>query len=138
MTDAQKPTGIDLNGEPLNFDEQYAGKPVLINFWASWCVPCRAEFPLLEQVSDDVAVIGVVSRDTAPKAREFADAEQSSWRHIVDDGSLAAAWKAGPGLPVTFAVDADGVVQRRQFGELSEIDLNAMLDAVGVDARLGE
>jgi len=133
ISNDQKPRGVDLDGNPISFEADFAGKPLLVNFWASWCEPCRAEFPLLQQASKRVNVLGIVSRDTAENARRFVEEQGSTWRHVVDSGSLAAAWGAGPGLPVTFAIDADGVVRRRQFGEISQTDLDAMFDAIGVE-----
>jgi len=63
----------DLNGEPVRLAD-YVGRPVIVNFWASWCLPCVEEFPLLAAALDDhadigLAVIGIVYRDRSEAAR---------------------------------------------------------------------
>lgn len=97
------------------------GTPVVLNFWATWCGPCRKELPAIAafaKAHPDIAVIGVNYQDDPSAARALAKETGASWPSIVDDGPLGAAWKV-PGLPATFYIDADGKVVDRSLGEVT-------------------
>ena len=123
---------FDLNGEPVRLDD-YEGEVVILNFWASWCVPCRKEFPVLQSIHgrDGVTVLGVVFDDTADNAKKFMTAHDASWPGLLDNGDIARAYGVGkrPGIPVTFAIDADGVLRQKHLGEADREDLDALVDA---------
>ncbi len=99
----------------------FAGKPVVVNFWASWCHPCRKEFPLLKaarakHARDGLEVIGVSYRDIASDGRAFVADQGADWAFARDpDGKLAAAYGVRA-VPQTFFVDADGTIVSRVFG----------------------
>jgi cytochrome c biogenesis protein CcmG/thiol:disulfide interchange protein DsbE len=120
-------TGLDGGTVDLT---AYRGRPVVVNFWASWCRPCVKEFPLLAAASaahraDGLAVIGVLASSDAPdRARRFARGNGGTWPVGVDRGSgpvgqTAVAYGVA-GLPETYFVRRDGSVAVRQLGELSE------------------
>jgi cytochrome c biogenesis protein CcmG/thiol:disulfide interchange protein DsbE len=125
--DAAPPiTGETLDGEPFDLGA-LRGRPVVLNFWASWCIPCRAEFPLLaskeaEHADDGLAVVGVLYRDDATSARAFRDKAGATWPTVLDpDGATARDYRvAAP--PQTYFIDRDGVVRSIQIGELTEDD----------------
>ena len=124
---------FDLAGEPVALDD-YTGEPVLLNFWASWCVPCRREFPLLKELHDDgeVRVLGVVFQDTGKAAASFMKDEKAAWPGLVDPrGQIAEAYgvRLRPGLPVTVALDAEGRIVDRHVGELRRDDLDRLVTA---------
>ncbi len=112
-------TTRDLDGKSVALRD-YRGQTVLLNFWASWCVPCRKEFPLLAQLDarPDVAVLGVIYNDSPANARKFIAEHEGTWPGLVDDGQIARAYRVGPGIPATIVIDAEGVVVRRQLGEV--------------------
>jgi cytochrome c biogenesis protein CcmG/thiol:disulfide interchange protein DsbE len=117
-------SGTTLDGKTLSL-ASLRGKPVLINFWASWCGPCREEFPLFKTFSaahPDLVIVGVVFQDTAAKANDFATSYGATWTSLVDpDGSMAAAYRmAFP--PQSYFVDRNGLIASRQIGELTEAD----------------
>jgi thiol-disulfide isomerase/thioredoxin len=93
---------------------------VLLNFWASYCTPCRDEFPLLEQAQeqhrdDDLAVIGVSFRDIDDDARAFADEQGASWLLGFDDtGDVGEAYGVRP-IPQTFFINRDGTISSHLF-----------------------
>lgn len=121
---------FDLKGERVRLVD-YRGKVVVLNFWASWCVPCRKEFPLLKQVhGGDVAVLGVVYQDSKPAAAAFMRDQGATWPGLIDpDGEIADAYGVGakPGLPVTIAIDPEGSLVRRHIGELRRGDLEGLI-----------
>jgi len=123
---------FDLAGNALSLRD-YSGKVVIINFWASWCIPCRKEFPLLKQIQGpDVAVLGVVYRDSKRAAAGFMREQGATWPGLIDpEGQIAKAYGVGPkpGIPVTFVVDAKGNLVKRHIGELRKGDLEGLVAA---------
>lgn len=121
---------FDLEGERVRLVD-YRGKVVMLNFWASWCIPCRKEFPLLKQVhGGDVVVLGVVYQDSKRAAAAFMREQGATWPALIDpDGEIADAYgvAAKPGLPVTVAIDAKGSLVRRHIGELRRGDVEGLI-----------
>ncbi len=119
-------TTFDLDGRRVALTD-YRGRVVLVNFWASWCVPCRREFPLLREVNrSGVAVLGVVFDDSPDAARRFMREHDAPWPGLIDPkGEIADAYGVAkkPGIPVTVAIDADGVLVDRHVGEAGPADL---------------
>lgn len=108
----------------------YAGRPVVVNFWASWCNPCRKEFPLLdraraEHADDGLEVVGVSYRDIAADGRAFAESQGADWPLARDPGGRLATAYGVRAIPQTFFVDADGTLVSRVFGITSAEDLEA-------------
>ena len=116
-----KLAGTDIQGKPFDL-EQLRGRVVLVNFWATWCEPCRDELPSLERLQRARAdkpfdVVGVNFGEQPERIRTFLEREFVELRVVLDrDKEAAARWKAG-GLPMTFLVDARGRVRYQVFGE---------------------
>jgi len=113
-----------IDGETVT-SESLAGKPYLLNFWASWCLPsCADEQPVLmeaqQRYGDRVTIVGVLYRDTGDSARRFLDTYgDGGWLQLVDPGErLAGAWGV-TGPPESYLVDADGTVVARKVGPLT-------------------
>ena len=111
------------------------GRPVVVNFWASWCEPCVREFPLLRQAAAthrqaDLAVVGVLTNDRPAAAREFVRRLDATWPVAVDaTATTAAAWGA-IGLPHTYFIRPDGTLASHQLGELTKASLDRQLAEV--------
>ena len=122
----------DLDGNPVRLSD-LRGRPVIVNFWASWCGPCVEEFPMLRQAvhqhaADNVAVVGIVFRDNSEAARRFMQRMGAGWPAAMDPGEQVAQAFGIFGPPETFFIDADGVVRGRQIGQLtSQADLERQL-----------
>jgi cytochrome c biogenesis protein CcmG/thiol:disulfide interchange protein DsbE len=109
---------------------QFAGKPVFIYFWASWCVPCRDEAPALEaawrQYRDQgVAIVGVNVQDTEESARDFIREFNLTYPSVRDaDGRVYIDYGVY-GVPEGFFVGADGTIEKRWIGPLDAEQLDA-------------
>jgi cytochrome c biogenesis protein CcmG, thiol:disulfide interchange protein DsbE len=106
----------------------FRGRPVIVNFWASWCNPCREEFPLLKQAlrehsASRLAVVGVTYQDIPSDSRDFVEKQASTWPQGVDDGGAVAKAFGVRAIPLSFFVDADGTIVARIFGFTSEAAL---------------
>ena len=110
------------------------GHPVVINKWASWCGPCRAELPLFQQVSTargkEIAFVGVNARDKRPAAERFSATVPVPYPSAEDPSErIARKLKAPSNFPVTLFVDASGkTVFTHQGGYRSAADLSADID----------
>jgi cytochrome c biogenesis protein CcmG, thiol:disulfide interchange protein DsbE len=111
------------------------GRPVIVNFWASWCAPCRQEFPLLKDAlakyrKDRLAVVGVVYQDIPDDARAFAKQMKATWPLGVDgDRSTALAYGVRA-IPQTFFITPNGVINQRIFGLRSAEGLDREIDRI--------
>lgn len=100
------------------------GRPVVLNFWASWCPPCKDEQPNLVQAwnqygSRGVQFVGVEFKDTAPDARAFLRQYGGSWPTLQDPGQQIAIDYGVAGPPETFFIDRKGIVRYKAIGPLS-------------------
>jgi cytochrome c biogenesis protein CcmG/thiol:disulfide interchange protein DsbE len=124
----------DLDGNPLRLSD-YAGRPVILNFWASWCGPCVEEFPLLKQAeqqhaADGLAVIGIVYQDRSEAARAFMQQQSADWPAVMDPGDSLASRYAIFGPPETFFIGRDGTVVGHQVGQFSRASLDRQIAAI--------
>ena len=117
----------------------WLGQPVVVNFWAEWCEPCKQEMPAFEAVhqalGDQVQFVGVDYEDRASAALAFAEEVGVTYPLVEDpDGSFFDAVQ-GRGTPHTLLVDADGTIVRRHVGPLTQQALEDLLaEEFGVHA----
>lgn len=101
----------------------YRGKVVLVNFWATWCVPCRDEMPSIERLRSSLdnrrfAVLAVNLAEPESRIQKFLDAVRLNFPVLLDrDAKIARAWQAKM-LPATYIVGPDGRIRYRHLGEL--------------------
>ncbi|WP_174733035.1 TlpA disulfide reductase family protein [Mesobacillus harenae] len=120
-------TLTDLNGNTVSLQD-YQGKKVLLNFWASWCPPCKAEMPymqkLYEQYQDDGFEILAVNITTTEKkpgdASEFVEANQLTFPIPMDEKGTVSAEYEIMAYPTSFFIDSDGVIRSKVIGGMTE------------------
>ncbi len=146
---------VDLAGKPVSLAD-FRGRPLVLNFWASWCPPCKAEMPLFQQVSDEVNP----ANDAGNKLQFFL-VNLSEGRNLVADflkandisltvgldvtraqkeelatvfDSTVKVFQAyrGRGLPTSYFIDADGVIRGKKVGQVFETELSQFLSGIGV------
>jgi len=131
-------TGTTLTGARLNFSS-YRGQVVVLNFWGSWCVPCREEAPTLAVVGEQyqragVAFLGVDVRDTTASAEAFVHNFGITYPSVSDSSSqITLAYTAAvpvSGTPTTLVVDRTGHIAGAIFGQATYSELTAMLAKV--------
>lgn len=111
----------DMHGVDVNL-ESFKGKVILLNFWATWCGPCRAEIPSLvelqEQYKDDLVVLGLSVDDTAEKLLPYAAEFKMNYPVLVGNGREDVQEAFGPlfGIPVSVIIGRDGVIAKKHSG----------------------
>ena len=120
-----------LDGSKVSLQD-YRGKVVLVNFWATWCPPCRAEIPDIEAAfearqDDGFIVLGVNVEETRETVAPFVDEFEMSYPVLLDEsGRLLQTYRA-IGLPMSVIVDQDGMIHARHIGFLTAADLDRYL-----------
>jgi cytochrome c biogenesis protein CcmG, thiol:disulfide interchange protein DsbE len=121
---------MDAQAENFTSEELGKGKPIIVNFWASWCAPCRIEHPTLEALAAKRGVVlyGVDYKDDPEKARAFLSELGNPFSKINRDqeGRVSIDWGV-TGVPETFVIDSDGVIRVHYAGPLSEELLDRLI-----------
>jgi cytochrome c biogenesis protein CcmG/thiol:disulfide interchange protein DsbE len=112
------------------------GRPVIVNFWAAWCVPCRKEFPTFREAQaryreDGLAIVGITFKDLPDDARRFAKQQRANWL-LAEGGDGDPVGKAYGvrALPQTFFVNRRGIIVARYFGAPSGDDFDAAVQKI--------
>ena len=122
-----------LDGGTVRLSD-FRGTPVVLNFWASWCTPCRAEFPVLRDALADAdgafELIGVDTGDIRGDGRAFAKEQRAGWPNGFDvDGSVAKGYGV-VGLPQTFFIRGDGTIAARVPAEVTAERVDTQLRTI--------
>jgi cytochrome c-type biogenesis protein len=145
---AEPAPDVDLkttDGKPLKLSD-LKGQVVLLNFWATWCVPCRSEIPGLNEMQRGLAargfqVIGVTTSDDAERVRAYQKDVRQDYTVALGDDGVAAKYAVGV-LPTTFVIDREGRIRQRIIGEKTRADFEALvaplLDEQATAALKGE
>jgi thiol-disulfide isomerase/thioredoxin len=126
----------DMNGVDVKLDS-FKGKVILLNFWATWCGPCKAEIPSLvelqEKYADDLVVLGFSVDDPAEKMKPYAEEYKVNYPLLVGNGREDVQNAFGPllGIPVSVIIGRDGVIAKKHTGiatkEQFEREIQALL-----------
>lgn len=126
-------TGLDGKSYQLS---AFRGKPVILNFWATWCPPCRAEMPAFERVwqrynQGDVVILAVNQRESPLTVERFEqNVVDVSFPILLDSQGEASRLFLVTGLPTTFFIDAEGRIQAVSMGGMDEATLLASVQKI--------
>lgn len=111
-----------LDGSKTLNQDDLKGRPLLVNFWASWCVACRVEHPLLMQLAHGggIEIVGIDYKDTREAAETWLSRHGNPYRTIIADpqGSMGLDWGVY-GVPETYVLGADGAILFKQIGPVT-------------------
>ena len=125
----------DLDGKPISLEED-KGKIVLLNFWATWCGPCRAEIPdlieLQKKYKNQLAIVALATDEDEPaEVKKFAQKAGINYRIGMATDSLRGEYGGIPALPTSFIIDAQGRVVQKHIGlndpSIYELEVRALL-----------
>lgn len=123
----------DLNGIPMALTD-FAGQPMVVNFWASWCPPCIAEMPAFEEVfnarAGSVAFVGINVRESAETAADMAARTGVTYDLALDPNGAAARAFNVVNMPTTVFVTADGTIASVHAGALTSTELDERLSVL--------
>ncbi|MCS6935975.1 MAG: TlpA family protein disulfide reductase [Candidatus Bipolaricaulota bacterium] len=116
----------DLDGNYVRLSD-LVGRPILLNFWASWCPPCRKEMPDLQAFAhehgDKIAVVGVNWNDTRDEVERFLNEYGVSYLNLLDTNGKVFVRYGLTGLPTTFFIDEEGIIRGKWLGSLTKADI---------------
>jgi len=136
-TEATRMQMINFNRELVTLRDT-SGKIMIANFWATWCVPCRTEMPMLAQFAKDNEDTITVTAITDPEDGQTLDAVRDFWfeyaegrlRIGLDEGGAMAEYFLVETLPTTYIIDGSGIIRFRHTGELTEDDLTNYVNSL--------
>jgi cytochrome c-type biogenesis protein len=120
-----------LEGQPFRISS-LRGRVVLVNFWATWCLPCRAEIPDFNRMQQDYAargftVVGISSHDTPEMIRDFQSVVRQEYQLLTSGDDAPQEFQTGPGRPATFILDREGRIRERFIGERDRATFDAVV-----------
>lgn len=125
---------FDFDGNKVRLSE-FQGQPVIVNFWATWCAPCRVEMPELQKAFDKyqdqgLIILALDQDEPVDRAREFFyDEMELSFIPLLDDNSaVSTAYSSFSVLPTTYFLDADGIVSAVHLGPVTLGQIEGYLD----------
>jgi peroxiredoxin len=124
-----------LSGDAVRLSD-YRGKTVLLNFWATWCAPCRLEMPAIESRFEehklDLMVLGIDFDEPASDVQTFVQELGLTFTILLDPGGEVQKLYRIRGYPSTYIVDSDGVVRIQHIGVMTGDQLDGYLSQLGV------
>ena len=112
-----------FDGDTVRLSD-YAGKPVVVNFWASYCHPCREEFPMFRKAlarhDDDFVLLGIDYKDITSDARTFAKEKRATWPILKDPDDAVALVYGVRAVPQTFFIARDGTISQRYYAQVPD------------------
>ena len=141
LNESERITAPALSGKTLdgtNFDSE-PGKITVVNVWASWCSPCRAEAPTLEEFAiknPDIQFVGILTRDNLSSAKSFVKRFELTYPTLIDDAVISSFRGSLPAnaIPTTIVIDAKGRVAARISGQVTVSTMREVLEKVSGSA----
>ncbi|WP_054534226.1 TlpA family protein disulfide reductase [Herpetosiphon geysericola] len=121
-----------VDGDSFN-PAEYRGKPLIINFWASWCEPCKEEMPALvrtaERYGDKIAVVGInlTDQDKDQEIRRFIQRYAVTYPIALDNERVAQQAFGIFNIPVTFFIDSEGIIRYTRINAITETEMDHVL-----------
>ncbi len=121
----------DLDGNTVRLRD-LRGQVVFLNFWATWCPPCREEMPEIQKIHErygdqGVTVIGIDLDETVAEVRDYTEAGGFTWTFVIDTtGSVARDYRVDV-IPTSFFIDSEGTIRSIALGAMSEAQIEAKL-----------
>lgn len=128
---------VNLKGEIVRLSD-FKGKPVILNFWATWCGPCRAEFPEFQAAAvdnaDDLVIIGInnTSTDNPNEVPKFVEEMGVTFPIVLDEDRTALEAYKVLGLPTTIFIDSNGIVNEVFTGPLNKSYIESKISELSV------
>tara|TARA_B100000315_G_scaffold259397_1_gene315295 strand:+ start:22731 stop:23246 length:516 start_codon:yes stop_codon:yes gene_type:complete len=125
-----------LTGEKISLSD-FHSRPLLVNFWATWCVPCRNEMPMMESVSkslkeEGLVVLAINLKEDKDIVQEYIREGRFTFRVLLDkSGDVSDKFQVF-GLPSTYFIDKKGIIQYNFMGEMTKEIINTGLKAISV------
>jgi peroxiredoxin len=129
-------TLTDLSGASVSLSG-YKGQPVLLNFWATWCPPCKLEMPTLQQHYTDykaqgLVVVGVEAGEPRSEVQAFATDQRLTFPILPDEKSTVTDMYRVSALPTTFVIDRQGMIVQQHMGMMTEAQVDEYLAELGL------
>ncbi len=125
----------DLSGNPVKLSD-LKGRLVVLNFWATWCTPCRTEMPefqeIYQQNQPDLVVLGINLEQSSGEIQDFVSQLSITYPILLDNDGLVSRLYKVIQLPNTYFIDRHGILRIRHIGFLSSNQFQEYLDRVGV------
>ena len=123
---------MSLSGEPVSLSD-YSGQVVLVNMWATWCPPCKAEMPTIHEYyqahrDDGFVVLAVNSQEKATSVDSFIQAAGFTFPVLLDDRATVMDQYNVLGLPTSFIIGRDGTIQHTHTGQITKDQLEQYID----------
>ena len=117
-------TLVDLEGNQVSLSD-FRGKTVFVNFWATWCPPCRAEMPEIEAIyqeykDKEVVVIGIDIMEPEDVVRQYVEQGGYSWTFVLDTSGEVTANYEVAAIPTSFFIDREGIIQAVNIGAMTK------------------
>ena len=122
----------DVNGAVVSFD-QFKGKVVVLDFWATWCAPCRSEIPGYVALQEKYAKAGLVlvgvslDREGPEVVKKFMTDQKINYQIVLGDEKIAEAFGGVEAIPTTFIIDRQGTIRYRKVGAMPAGEFEAVV-----------
>ena len=128
-------TLVDIRADEQVSLSQFDGQPVMLNFWATWCPPCRKEMPLLQDTyekhqDDGLEILTIAVSDKANNVLDFSEQHDLTFPLLIDKKDRVAVQYKIMGIPTSYFINPDGVIESVQVGDLSAPALNRHLEEI--------